>query len=178
MTNYVALLRGINVGGNNIIRMDALRAEFTRMGFTAVRSYIQSGNVLFASPVANQTKIEKNIEAALSRAFNYQAKVLIRSEQQLAQTVASFPKIFGDTDWKHNVIFLRPAIDSAEILQRFAVKKEIETITYTPGILFWSAKLATITRSTMLKLSSKKEYQEMTVRNINTTKKLLELMRK
>lgn len=175
---YLALLRGINVGGNNIIKMEALRAEFEKLGFLAVRTYIQSGNVLFESELTNVLKIEKVLEKGLSEAFEYRAKVFVRSKRQLAETVDHFPPLFADSTWKHNVIFLSDEIDSKNILNRFEIKREIEQVIYHQGVLFWSAKLSGLTRSTMIKLSARKEYQEMTIRNLNTTKKLLELMMK
>ena len=94
----------------------------------------------------------------------------------MEKTVARFPKIFENPDWKHNVIFLSSAIDSKTIVKQFILKPDIEQLFYAPGVLFWSAQWEFATKSTMLKLSSRKEYQEMTVRNVNTTRKLLELM--
>lgn len=177
MTKYVALLRAINVGGNNIIKMDALRAEFEKMGFQSVKTYIQSGNVLFESYLSDKLEIEKKIEKALAEKFKYNARVLIRSQKDMKNVVSSFPEIFSDTNWKHNVIFLSELIDSKEILKNLETKgKEIEQTFYSKGVLFWSANMDTITRSNMLKLSARKEYKEMTVRNINTTRKILELM--
>lgn len=177
MTKYVALLRAINVGGNNIIKMDALRAEFEKMGFESVKTYIQSGNVLFESDLLSKLEIEKKIEKALAEKFKYNARVLIRSQKDMKNIVSNFPKIFSYENWKHNVIFLSNLIDSKKILQNLDTKgKEIEQTVYAKGVLFWSADMNTITRSNMLKLSTRKEYKEMTVRNINTTRKILELM--
>lgn len=177
MTTYVAFLRGINVGGNNIIKMEALRAEFEKAGFRSVKTYIQSGNVIFQSDVTEKNSVEADIEKILSSKFKYKAKVLVRSKKEMENTIAHFPKIFGNPEWKHNVIFLSGAIDSKDILKKFEIKKEIEETSYFKGALFWSAKMDGITRSTMLKLSSRKEYKEMTVRNVNTTRKILELMK-
>jgi uncharacterized protein (DUF1697 family) len=176
MITYIALLRGINVGGNNIIKMEALRAVFEKLGFTNVKSFIQSGNVLFQSEITDELALEKKLEAALSETFNYTARVLIRSQKDMVKTVAAIPPIFENPEWKHNVIFLSPAINSPKILDTFTPKPEIEELHYAPGVLFWSAKLDGISRSTMLKLSTRKEYKEMTVRNANTTRKILELM--
>lgn len=173
---YVALLRGINVGGNNIIKMTELRAEFEKMGFQAVRTYIQSGNVIFESEEKNARKLEAVIEKRLSARFDYQCRVLVRSRKDLEAVIGKFPKIFEDGKWKHNVIFLSPRIDSKKILTQIPSKEEIEVVTYAPGVIFWSAKAATITRSNLVKLSGKPQYQEMTVRNVNTTRKLLEKM--
>lgn len=173
---YVAFLRGINVGGNNIIRMDRLREEFEKMGFLSVKTYIQSGNVLFHSNVTDRIDIEKKIEKAMTTAFNYNAKVIVRSKEDIENTITQFPRIFEDPVWKHNVIFLTKSVDSKNIVNHFEIKEDIEQLSYFPGVLFWSAKLSTINQSSMLKLSARKEYKEMTVRNINTTKKILTLM--
>ncbi|OGS21033.1 MAG: hypothetical protein A2252_03815 [Elusimicrobia bacterium RIFOXYA2_FULL_39_19] len=176
MVTYVVFLRGINVGGKNIMKMDVLRAEFEKMGFKSVKTYIQSGNVIFQSSLTDKIEIEKKIEKILSIRFHYEAKVLVRSKNDLENTIKHFPKIFADPTWKHNVIFLSKIIDSKDILKKLETKKEIEENTYCKGALFWSAKMDKITRSNMLKLSTRKEYKEMTVRNINTTKQILELM--
>ena len=177
MIKYVALLRGINVGGKNLIKMDALCSEFEKAGFQSVKTYIQSGNVIFQSGLTDKVEVEKKIEKFLSATFKYQARALVRSEKDIKNTINHFPVIFKNTEWKHNVIFLSDIIDSKKILQKLETKKEIEENSYYKGVLFWSAKMDKITRSNMLKLSSKKEYyQEMTVRNINTTRKILELM--
>lgn len=173
---YVALLRAINVGGKNIIKMDALRDEFEKMGFLSIKTYIQSGNVIFQSDMTNKTKIEQKIEKALAARFSYDAKVLIRSKLEMKNTIAHFPQIFENSDWKHNVIFLCSTIDSKATLQRFETKKDIEQIFYHDGVLYWSAQLDQIAKSTMLKLSTRPEYKETTIRNINTTKKIFELM--
>ena len=68
-SRYVALLRGINVGGNNLIKMSELRSSFAGMGFNEVQTYIQSGNVVFSSKKMAKAKLEALIEKALSDAF-------------------------------------------------------------------------------------------------------------
>ncbi len=176
MITYAAFLRGINVGGNNVIKMDALRGEFEKMGFLSVKTYIQSGNVLFQSDIKEKGKIEQKTEKELALRFSYDARVLVRSEKDMENTVSHFPEIFENPAWKHNVIFLSQAIDSKDILKQFDIKKDIEQVHYYKGVLYWSALVEKISRTTMLKLSSRKEYKEMTVRNVNTTKKIFALM--
>jgi uncharacterized protein (DUF1697 family) len=177
MKKYIALLRGINVGGNNVIKMEHLKSVFEKMGLHSVKTYIQSGNVLFQSDASNIQIIKTNIEKELAKKFNFEAKVVLKSEKELENIIAHFPKIFENPDWKHNVIFLSKNLDSKYIIKQFEIKMDIEENSYFKGVLFWSAKIDEITRSTMLKLSSRKEYQEMTVRNINTTKKIFALMK-
>lgn len=176
MSKYVAFLRGINVGGKNLIKMDALRAEFEKAGFESVKTFIQSGNVIFQAGLVERIEAEKKIEKMLSAKFRYDAKALVRSKKEMENTIKHFPKIFENAEWKHNVIFLSSAIDSKGVLKKFEIRKGVDKVSYYKGALFWSAKLDQITKSNMLKLSAREEYKEMTVRNINTTKKVLELM--
>ena len=70
MTTYVALLRGINVGGKNLIKMPALKASFEANGFQYVATYIQSGNVIFGSPETRPAELTRRIETMLAAAFD------------------------------------------------------------------------------------------------------------
>ena len=176
---YVALLRGINVGGNNMIKMSALKVSFERLGFKDVSTYINSGNVLFKTNEADPRKVEKTIERMLAAEYRLPCKVVVRSDKEMASLVKKLPKDWtGDKEWRYNVIFLRHTVDAKDIVSHFRPKPEIEKVTYVPGTLLWSARAEDLTRSAMLKLSSHKMFQEMTVRNLNTTKKLNELMQK
>jgi len=174
---YVAFLRGINVGGNNIIRMAALKETFEKLGFSAVRTYIQSGNVIFHSVEKDTRVLEQKIEQALSKEYHYTAKVVLRSFAEMEQVIAGLPKNWGEnTEKRYNVMFLRAAIDSQEILSGIAPKDGSEEVLYRPGVLYWTANTGDITQTTMAKLSTQKIYREMTVRNLNTTRKIFELM--
>jgi len=77
MTRFLALLRGINVGGNNLIKMNDLKAEFERLGFQDVKTYIQSGNVIFSSALSDKLKLTELLEKSLSEKFSYPARVLL-----------------------------------------------------------------------------------------------------
>ena len=78
MPTYVALLRGINVGGKNLIRMPALKACFEENGFEDVATYIQSGNVVFTAPATRATDLTHRIETMLAEAFDYVPTVVVR----------------------------------------------------------------------------------------------------
>ena len=175
---FVALLRGVNVGGNRIIRMSALKTSFEKMGFQEVSTYINSGNILFKAKERDARKLEKKIERMLSREHKLECKVVVRSFAEIAQLIEKLPKNWnGDKQWKYNVIFLRHTIDSEKVLAVLGAKADIEQVLYRPGTLLWSAKIEHLSRTTMLKLSSQKIFQDMTVRNTNTTRKLYELMK-
>ena len=176
---FVALLRGVNVGGNNMISMSSLKKSFEALGFNDVITYINSGNIIFNSKEADARKLESKIEKMLSKEYQLESRVVLRSLSEMEKVVQNLPENWtADRDWRYNVIFLRHTIDSEDILRELEVKKDIEEVVYCPGALLWSAQISELTRTNMLKLSSRKMYQDMTIRNQNTTRKLYELMKK
>ncbi|HVG18497.1 MAG TPA: DUF1697 domain-containing protein [Blastocatellia bacterium] len=176
---YVALLRGINVGGKNLISMQALKESFKKLGFGSVMTYINSGNIIFTSSQSDARALERKIERMLEREYNHAGKVVIRNITEMAELLKILPESTSDDkQWKHNVIFLRHTIDSGKILESLSPKPEIEEVKYYPGVLLWSARTSDLTRSHMLRLSKQDIYQEMTMRNLNTTKKIYELMKR
>lgn len=179
MITYVALLRGINVGGNNMISMKALKVSFEELGLKDVATYINSGNILFKSKQSDARKLEARIEKMLVAEYKLGCKVVIRSAGEMAALIKKLPKHWtGDKHWRYNVMFLRHTIDSKDIVKELNAKPEIEQVTYVPGTLLWSAHVKDLTRTGMVKLASHKLFQDMTVRNLNTTKTLHELMQK
>lgn len=176
---FVALLRGVNVGGNNMISMRELKASFEEMGFANVTTYINSGNIIFATKENDARKLETKIERMLAKEYELNSKVVIRSHSEMEELVNSLPKTWkGDTGWRYNVIFLRHTIDSKDVLDDLPAKTDIEEIVYRPGALLWSALVSDINRTTWARFATRKKYQDTTVRNLNTTKKLYELMKK
>jgi uncharacterized protein (DUF1697 family) len=177
MRIYVALLRGINVGGNNMISMKALKASFERLGFADVSTYINSGNILFKSRLADARKLEAKIEKMLAAEYDLGCKVVVRSGDDIARLVKQLAKHWtDDKDWRYNVIFLRHTIDAKDAIKRFNPKPDIEHVAYVPGALLWSAHAADVARTSMTRLAGQKIFQEMTVRNANTTRKLHALL--
>ena len=176
---FVALLRGVNVGGNNMISMSALKNSFTATGFQDVTTYINSGNIVFKTKETDPRKLELEIEKLLAREYKLDAKVIVRSLAEMEQLVKHLPPGWdSDRDWRYNVIFLRHTIDSQEILQDLPVREGIEEVIYVPGTLLWSARRDEVNGSEMLKFASRKLSRELTTRNTNTTRKLLAMMTK
>jgi uncharacterized protein (DUF1697 family) len=176
---YVALLRGINVGGNNVIPMAALSKTFEGIGFSSVKTYIQSGNVLFQTADDDPRLLEDRVERALTKAHRYDAKVVIRSLEDMTGVIEGVPRGWKrpDATIKYTVLFLRHEIDSEAILDGLTPKTNIEQVSYRPGVLYWSARTSDLGRTTMGKLSSSAIYKQLTVRNLSTTKKIFELMK-
>ena len=88
LTLFVALLRGINVGGKNLISMSSLKASFEGMGFKEVSTYINSGNIIFKAKEGDARKLEVEIEKMLVREYHLDCKVVVRSYAEMAKLVA------------------------------------------------------------------------------------------
>ncbi|MCB9146274.1 MAG: DUF1697 domain-containing protein [Anaerolineales bacterium] len=178
MTQYLVLLRGINVGGKNIIKMADLKASFEEMGFTNVRTYIQSGNVLLESPENDKAALTTKIEVGLSKRFNFDAKVVLVSQKELKAVVQSAPQGFGaeDKKFRYDVIFLKEPLTSKEAMKSVKVREGVDTAYAGKQALYFSRLISRAAQSHLTKIIGTPVYQNMTIRNWNTTTKLLELM--
>jgi uncharacterized protein (DUF1697 family) len=177
MARYVALLRGINVGGKNLIKMAALRACFEELGFSDVATYIQSGNVLFRTG-AKRAELAARIEAALSEAFDYQANVVLRSKKQMQAIVAGAPKGFGEApeEYRYDVLFLKKPLTAATAMKTVPTRAGVDDVRAGTGVFYYSRLISEASRSRLSKIVSLPIYQRMTIRNWKTTTKLLEMM--
>ncbi|HVV49959.1 MAG TPA: DUF1697 domain-containing protein [Polyangia bacterium] len=91
MPSYVAMLRGINVSGAKPVKMEALRASFEALGFSKVRTYVQSGNVVFVAKERAAAPLAPKIAARIARDFGYDVPVLVLGAAELARVVAENP---------------------------------------------------------------------------------------
>jgi uncharacterized protein (DUF1697 family) len=178
MQTIVVLLRGINVGGRNKIAMKDLQRTFAELGFSEPTTFIQSGNVIAGSRKANGPTVVRTIERGLSDAFGYRARVVVLDLAQMKTVVRQIPKDWDadDASMRYNVIFTTAAITPKELAKRVSPKPDIETVKVGAHALYWSASFATVTKTAMIKLSAHADYGELTIRNLRTTQKLLELM--
>ncbi|MGH2672205.1 MAG: DUF1697 domain-containing protein [Actinomycetota bacterium] len=179
MARYVALLRGINVGGKNLIPMPALKAAFEEAGFEDVRTYIQSGNVVFSTGTSKQAELTRRIERMLRRTFgNYEASVALRSRAQMRSIVERAPDGFGSepTLYREDVIFLMPPLTARTVVASVSIKEEVDQIWAGTGVVYFSRLTSRATQSRLSRVVSMPIYQQMTIRNWNTTTKLAELV--
>ena len=180
MTNqYVALLRGINVGGKNLIKMADLAACFQALGFKEVRTYIQSGNVIFSADETDQSRLIDLLEESLSQAFQYNASLVLRSELEMLDIVAQAPPAFGNdaASYRYDVIFLKEPLTATEAMQSVTTKEGVDQAFAGNGVLYFSRLISRVTQSHLTRIISTPVYQRMTIRNWNTTTKLLSLMK-
>jgi len=172
---YVALLRGINAGGNNKVEMSRLKQTFEGVGVQHVRTYINSGNVLFTSD-KDSTELCAEIETAIEKDFGIKIPVLIRSEEEIDNIISEVPN-----NWVNNAVmkcfvhFLWDEIDNADIRSKLEYKPDIEDLLFLPGAVVWRIDWVNTNRGSMMKLIGTKLYGLMTVRNINTVRKIQSL---
>jgi uncharacterized protein (DUF1697 family) len=177
MGQYVALLRGINVGGNNLIKMAELKACFEKQGFRGVATYIQSGNVLFTSGDSGN-ELCRRIEAVLTKTFDYRASVVLRTRKQLKDIVERAPDGFGaqPAKYRYDVIFLKAPLTATTAMKSVLTRPGVDQAHAGSGVLYFSRLISKASQSRLSKIVSLPIYQNMTIRNWNTTTKLLQLM--
>ncbi len=98
MHAFAALLRGVNLGARNKVSMPRLVAALEELGLEDVGSYIQSGNVVFRSRSADETRLRKAIEARIEETFGFRVPVLVRSDRELASIARRNPFLAGEPD--------------------------------------------------------------------------------
>jgi uncharacterized protein (DUF1697 family) len=173
--HYVALLRGINVGGNNIIRMADLKICFESLKFKAVSTYIQSGNVLFSTPEPDGIKLESLIEKTLSEKFNYKSNVILITHQELKKVVTDAPDKFGSNpdQYRYDVLFLKKPLTSVEAIKNITLREGVDSARDGDGVIYFSRLISKAGQSYLNKVITLPLYKQITIRNWNTTTKLL-----
>jgi len=177
VTRYVALLRGINVNGITIT-MSSLQTLFRGLGFAGVKTVLASGNVLFEAPPGQNdaSAIKARIEAALSRAFGYQAWIVLQGVDTLAQVVGGYPFDPNREGWHPYVVFSSDPTALAELLAGAdELDPEDERVSGGDGVLYWEVRRAVGVKSRFSKLSGKPRFRSSTTtRNLRTLHKLLD----
>lgn len=172
---YIALLRGINVGGNSLVKMADLKREMEELGCTNVKTVIASGNVIFDSKVGEKS-IAKKLETGLSAVLSMNIKVVVRTMAEVKQVIAHAPKNWetGD-DIRRYIAFVRLPKKPEEVISEITLKEGIDSIDSWDGVVYMTTKLSGITKSGFGKLVGKKIYKEITIRNYTTVKKLVDI---
>lgn len=178
METYIALLRGINVGGKNKISMTELRTVFEESGFKDVVTYINSGNIIFKSYNNNELELKSQCEISIKDRFDLDIPVTIISAVDLSNAMQNAPAWWDNNSLsKNNVIFVIQPVIAKELIEQIGVAKpEYEQVSYHGQVIFWSAPLKTYSRTRWSKIAGKPAYKSITIRNANTTKKLLQLI--
>ncbi len=178
-TRYLALLRGVNVGGNAKVSMAELKAALTSAGFEDVSSYINSGNVIFsAKNSADPELLSAQIEQVIHEHFGFRVDVIVLTKRRWVEIMNKAPAWWGhNPDRKHNLIVLLKPYSMSAIMEAIGkLKPDIESVEPGEGVVYQSLSLEDFGKTTSGKLASNPLYKRMTIRNYNTATKLLALL--
>jgi len=179
-TCYITLLRGINVGGKNIIKMEHLKQVFNDMDFSDVKTYIQSGNVIFRTSESDKLKLTNRIENQLQNIFSAAIKVLVLTADDLAETVEIAPENFGSEPekFRYDVWFLLPPTKVSDVVSILRLREGVDFLQEGKNVIYTSRLISQIGKSNFSKIIQTQIFKNLTIRNWNTTKKLFELTNK
>lgn len=178
MPQYIALLRGINVSGQKIIKMVDLKAIFESGGCTAVQTYIQSGNVVFGHAEPDATKLRQHLEAHLKTVLGYAVPTLLRSHADVAAIVATNPydATLPEFGKRMYVCFLEKAPDAVAIaaIAPYTNPEEQLQVFGTEAYVYYSGGLG---KAKLTNAIIERKLGLATMRNWNTVNTLLEMSR-
>lgn len=171
MKQWIALLRGVNVGGRTI-KMAELRAALEEAGFDNVETVLQSGNVTFDS-TDGAARLKSQLETTLRERFGYDAKVQVIDRDRLSKIIDDYP--FGKADASRHdyVIFLERGLEK-ELADDEVELGAQERVAAGDGVVYWRVDKGSTLKSNFAKLLTKSKYRDFnTNRNLNTLRKLL-----
>lgn len=181
MNKYVVLLRGVNVNGSHRVPKVEFQAALEDMGFENVCIYLNSGNAVVES---DYPPAEKDVRAALEACFGFTIRTLVLPAAKFQKIAAAIPSSWVNdplhhdkTGQKSDVLFLFDDIDSPDVLHKLGYKPAIETMRYLKGAVLANISRKNQARGSLKKLPGSKLYGHMTIRNVNTVRKLAELSR-
>jgi uncharacterized protein (DUF1697 family) len=177
LTTYVALLRGINVGGNTMVSMKELKFCFEDLGLRDVVTYINSGNIIFKDSRQSIPALVRLIESGIKARCKMDIRVVVKTASDIAAICRKIP-----TDWvtdklmRTDVMFLRDEVDKAETIAAVPANPAVDRLVHVKGALILNVSRKDYGKSKVPKMVGSSFYKNMTARNVNTTRKLLELM--
>jgi uncharacterized protein (DUF1697 family) len=175
MTEHVALLRGINVGGKNRITMADLRAILGDRGYHGVATYIASGNVLLTSE-RDAPALEADLEALLEERYGTSIAVVVRTHQEMRAVVGQAPVGFGGPNHHCDVVFLKDPLTVGEAVGALQLREGVDRVWPGERVAYFARLSARRSQSRLSTIVGTPQYQLMTIRNWSTTTRLLELL--
>jgi uncharacterized protein (DUF1697 family) len=173
---YAAFLRGVNVGGKSIVSMAAIKGALVALGLSDVRTYINSGNVIFSTRASDAQRLTARIEKALEQHTGMAIKLLVMDHVTLKQIVDAIPDGWvDDKTMRTYVLLLWKELDDRTILDRLPIKPGIDELKYTPGAVVWRVDRENVGRSHMNRIAGTPMYKKITIRSANTMRKLSQL---
>lgn len=173
MNRYIAFLRAINVGGHTV-KMDALRGHFTAMGFTAVETFIASGNVIFETDAADAAALDARIATELERELGYDVATFVRSDAEVAAIAgyAPFPPHRVETAGALNVALLATPLAPEEEQKLMSLRTAIDDFHVAGRELYWLCQVKQSESTFSNAVFERAVGKRATFRGMNTIRKL------
>lgn len=179
MKKYIALLRGINISGKNKIPMAELKAGFESLGFQEVKTYLNSGNVAFASEEDDSKKLMMQIEKMIDIQFGFTVPVLVISKEKLVDILEHAPDWWGNEDKEiyDNLIFIIPPATYGEVYHEIGEPKaKLEKVEDYEDVIFWSFRRKEYQKTNWWsKTASADIGSKLTIRTANTVRKIAKM---
>ena len=174
---HAALIRGINVGGNNKVPMAPLREALTSVGLADVRTYIQSGNVLVDARERTAAEVTALVSEVLRAEFGVETPVVTVTADALRSAVVDAPEGFGqDAAHRWDVIFLRETLPAAQAHAVVQVREAVDAAWKGESVLYFRRAEAQAGKSYLSRIVGTPEYKHMTIRNWRTTTTLASML--
>lgn len=175
MPQYIALLRGINLGKRRI-KMDALRALFEELKFAAVATFIASGNVLFASKTTDERKLAAQIQTHLHKSLGYEVDTFLRTRAEIAAVAAFRPFAVQELEDPANTIhsgFLREPLSVAQTREMLACRTDVDEFRVDGREFYWLCRIKSHESKAWASAAMKAvKLPTATMRNLTTVRKL------
>lgn len=179
MKRYVALLRGINISGKNKIPMAELKKGFERLGFEKVKTYLNSGNVIFSSDESDVEKITEQIGVVIKSQFGFDIPVYVISKEKLEDILHNAPDWWGNDNKEiyDNLIFIMPPVTFSDVYNEVGEpKEELEKIKDYKETVFWSFSRKDYHKTNWWsKTASANISAKLTIRTANTVRKIVSM---
>jgi uncharacterized protein (DUF1697 family) len=172
---YIALLRGINAGGQGRVSMSDLKACFEAQGFKNVATKFNSGNLLFESDEKDAARLAVTCESAIAKQFGFHVLCAVFATKDFVSTVEDAPAWWADDtpDSRHDVLFVIPPAKPSEVIKAIGpINEADEKLASYGSVIFWSARNPAYGRSQVVKMFNIPVYEQITLRSSTTTKKL------
>ncbi|MBQ1307227.1 MAG: DUF1697 domain-containing protein [Erysipelotrichaceae bacterium] len=177
MKRYIALLRGINISGKNRIPMAELKKGFEDLSFQDVRTYLNSGNVIFSGDENDVPGLKERIGKMIKERFGLDIPVFVITNESLQDVLDHAPEWWGNDDREiyDNLIFILPPVSFSEVYEKIGEPKEgLEKIMNYRDVIFWSFDLKRYQKTNWWpKTASLDIGMKLTIRTANTVRKIV-----
>lgn len=179
MKRYIAFLRGVNISGRNKVTMAELKKSIERLGYEEVKTYLNSGNVIFSSDENDMGSITKQIVMMLKSQFDLDIPVFVIAKEELEDILHNAPDWWGNDDKEiyDNLIFIMPPVTFADAFNEIGEpKEELEKIQDYKEVIFWSFSRKNYQKTNWWsKTANASISNKLTIRTANTIRKIVDL---